>query len=495
MGIVIRQSIKGIFVNYVGAFIGFLTTMFIVTKYLQPEEIGLTRILLEVATLFCVFAQLGTSASAMRFFPYFKDKEKNHNGFFFYLMILPFIGCLIFIPLYILLRQPISCFFEQNSSLFVSYYFWVIPLIFFLVYWTLFETYSTLNLRIVIPKVIREIGVRLLLIGLYLLYGFHIINQMDLVGGFVLIYGMAMVLTFGYVSRIAPISLKHDVSYVSCSLRREIRIYTSYLILGILGGTIISKLDVFMVSSQMGLDYAGIYTIAFYMATVIEIPSRSIALISSPLAAAALKDGDFKVANQLYRKVSLHQLIAGSFIFLLIWINIDNVFSIIPNGFIYIQGKWVVFFIGLAKLIEVTLNFGGNMLTFSKYYRYYFYLTFLITAITIFTNKLFIPIWGIMGAAIATMLTCLIVYSIQQWFVVKKIKGNPYSIKMVKQLLLILFLIGFNYLLPDFGNPWGDGIFRSVIVLGLGIVLFYIWNISEEVCLIIKNVLAFIFPR
>ncbi|MDR3268852.1 MAG: hypothetical protein LBT83_07285 [Tannerella sp.] len=67
MGIIIRQSIKGIIVNYVGAFIGFLTTFFILTKFLSPEEIGLTRVILEVSTLIGSIALMGTSASIMRF--------------------------------------------------------------------------------------------------------------------------------------------------------------------------------------------------------------------------------------------------------------------------------------------------------------------------------------------------------------------------------------------------------------------------------------------
>jgi hypothetical protein len=39
MGIVIRQSIKGTFVNYTGAFIGFLTTFFILTNYAAKKNI------------------------------------------------------------------------------------------------------------------------------------------------------------------------------------------------------------------------------------------------------------------------------------------------------------------------------------------------------------------------------------------------------------------------------------------------------------------------
>ena len=52
MGIVIKQSIKGTIVNYVGIAIGFVTTFFIITKYLTQEEIGLTRVLIDAAILF-----------------------------------------------------------------------------------------------------------------------------------------------------------------------------------------------------------------------------------------------------------------------------------------------------------------------------------------------------------------------------------------------------------------------------------------------------------
>ena len=47
MGIVVRQSIKGTIMNYLGVLVGFITTFFIVTKYLTTEEVGLTRELVE----------------------------------------------------------------------------------------------------------------------------------------------------------------------------------------------------------------------------------------------------------------------------------------------------------------------------------------------------------------------------------------------------------------------------------------------------------------
>ena len=50
MGIIARQSIKGTIATYFGVAIGFVTTFFILTKYLTPEEVGLTRVLVDAAT-------------------------------------------------------------------------------------------------------------------------------------------------------------------------------------------------------------------------------------------------------------------------------------------------------------------------------------------------------------------------------------------------------------------------------------------------------------
>jgi len=491
MGIIIRQSIKATIFNYVGAFIGFLTTFFILTKFLEPQVIGLTKVIYEVAALIAGFAQLGTSASAMRFFPYFKDPGTNHNGFFFYLMMMPAIGSVIFITLFLLLKGDIIDFFIEKSALLVDYYNWIIPLVLFLTFWGVLETYANVLLRIVVPKFIKEVGIRLMLLLLYLFYALGYLNLTGLITGYVLVYGVAMVAVFVYVSRITSVSLKHNIAFIDRALARKILKYTLFLIIGTMSGSVIAQLDVFMVSSQMGLNYAGIYTIASYMAFVIELPARSITSISSPLAAAALKEGNLVQANQLYQKVSLHQLIAGSVLFLLIWINIDNIFAIIPNGELYQTGKWVVFFIAMSKIVSMTLSFGGILISFSRFYYWGLYFTFFLTALTITTNLLLIPRWGMTGAAVATLLTCLVSYSFQQWIVVKKIKGNPYTWNTLKQMLVILGLLGGNALLPHWtANPFLDAIYRSVIIGLLCGILLYKWRISEELCALIRKYLS-----
>ena len=482
MGIIIRQSIKGTIVNYFGAFIGAFTTLFVITKFLQPEAFGLVTAITEAALLFAIFAQLGTSATAFRFFPYFKSEKNNNNGFFYYLVLLPTIGIFIFIPLYILLKDPISAYFSKNASLFVEYYYWVILLIIIIVFWTTFETYSNLLMRIVIPKFIREVVIRVLLLATYLLFSFKILNIDAFVGCIISVYGIALALTFMYVSRIGSISLKHDYSFIDNPLRKKIRNSTLFFVFSALSGSLLGQLDFFMVSSHLGLDYGGIYRFSFLIAAVIDIPSRSITAISSPIASNALKEGDLETANRLYKKVSLHQLIAGSAIFLLLWINIDNIFAVIPKGEVWATGKWVIFFLALCRILNLTVSFGWTLISFSNYYYWTLFFTIFITITAIITNLLLIPRMGITGAAVATLITTVLLCMVQQWIVLIKIKGNPFSAPMIKLLLLMLILFGINYALPHWSsNPFVDGTYRTFIIGTITMVSIYKLKISDEI--------------
>ena len=495
MGIVIRQSIKGTLVTYIGAFIGFLTTLFIVPKFLGEELFGLTRVLLEAGLLFAIIFQLGTSQSAIRFFPHFKSKDKRNNGFFFYLISIVTIGFLLFIPVFFLLKQPVVDYFSTKSPLFVDYLYWVIPFTLFLLYWLTFEVYSNVLMRIAIPKFIREIVLRVLVIAVYVTYGLGYISLNTFVGSFVCVYGVAMLATFFYVSHIGSISLKHDSSFITKPLKKDFLSYTPILLLGSLGGTLVSKIDVFMVAGMEGLDLTGIYAVAFFMVSIVDIPARSITAISAPIGAEALKRGDLREANLLYKKVSLHQLLIGSVFFLLIWINIDNIYEIIPNGERFSAGKWVVLFIGLAKLIEVTLSFGGILVSFSKYYHWTLYFVFFISGITILFNWLLIPKFGISGAALSTVLSVLISYSLQQFLILIKIKANPYSLGTIKIVGVIALAFLLNHFLPELPSPYFDCIYRTIIVGSVCVLMIYYSKISGEANQLIKNVLVVVFNQ
>ncbi|WP_329902983.1 oligosaccharide flippase family protein [Porphyromonas pogonae] len=490
MGVVLRQSIKGTIITYTGAFIGFITTFFILTSYLTTEEIGLTRVLLEVATLLSGFSMMGMTSSIFRFFPYFKDSPDNphcpehgpHHGFFYYLIKVALGGALIVIPLYLILQAPISSFFSRNSALFNTYYYQVIPLSLCLLFWLTFELYAVQLMRIAIPKFIREILLRLLLIVVYLLYAFHHISLSVFIYLFVASYGLCMIFALIYLRSITPLSFKHESTYITQEIKHSFFKYTGLYVVASFGSTLASRMDLFMVSSidSGGLNSAGIFSIAFFIVAIIEIPSRSILSISTPGMADAMKNNDIDRVNNLYKQITLYQFFTGAIIFLLIWFNIDTIFAIIPNGHIYSQGKWVVFFLGLAKLVELTFNYGNPIVSCSKYYHWNLYYTFLVTTLSIVSNLIFIPQLGIVGAAVATLITMSISYGVQQILISWRIKANPFSLNYFKIILLLSVVVGINFCIPFLFNKWLDLFFRSIIVIFIVTILAYYLRVVPE---------------
>ena len=503
MGVVVRQSIKGSIMNYLGVIVGFFTTFFIVTKYLTTEEVGLTRVLVDASILLSGLAQLGTSTSAMRYYPYFKDEKERDHGFFGWSVIIPFVGFIIFSILFFVFKQPIENYFSQNSELFVDYIYFVIPMSFFMTYLLVFETNSNLLMRIVIPKFIREVGIRIMTLVVYLLYAFDIINLDGMVISLCLTYGIATLLNIIYLFSLKKVSFKIEPAYVSKWLRKDFIFYTLFLIATSLAGNLIPVLNTFFVSGKLGLAVAGINTIAVYIASIVEIPYRSLAAISRPHISQGMKDNNMQEVNNMTKNVSLHQFMASMFIFFIIWINIDLVYALIPNGNVYDEAKFVVLILSAVKIINTSLNVGATVLSYSKYYYYSLLFTVILTVTAIYMNIKLIPIWGMEGAALASLVSYIVYYIFLLTFVNWKIKVSPLSMKELYTVIIILSLFAIDWLLQTYMSKhlismFGveligkilDSVVRTSVLSVLGIVIIYKSKISKQVNDIIDKFLS-----
>ena len=160
-----------------------------------------------------------------------------------------------------------------------------------------------------------------------------------------------------------------------------------------------------MLASLSGLSAAGVYSIALSIGIIIELPKRSLTQIAVPVLANAWKNQNMNNVQDIYHKTSLNQLITGGILFVLVWTNIDDLFMIIPNGDIYSEGKWVVFFIAISKLFAISTGCNLEILQVSDHYRYSLWTKLLLIGVAIATNLYFIPLYGITGAAIATAIS------------------------------------------------------------------------------------------
>ena len=494
MGVVVRQSIKGTIATYIGVAVGIVTTFFIQTKALQPEQIGLIDVLLQCAILFSGLAQLGTNSSAMRYYPFFKDEEHRDHGFFGWTLLVPLIGFAFFLLAFFLFKGSIVNFFSKDSSLFGDYVYFLVPLAFFMLYISVFETNSNLLLRIVLPKFVREVGLRVGTLVIYLLYYYKVFGFDGVIVSFCVMYGLATLINVVYLLSLKRVSFKIEKGFVSKEIRRDFLFYTLFMITAALAGNMIPMLSKFFVAGKTGFRLAGVFTIATNIAALIEMPYRSLGAISRPHISEAMAKKDVKTAEGLCKNVALHQFIAGTFVFLVIWINIDFIFELLPNGDIYRLGKWAVLILSFGRLIYSTLGVTTTVLSYSKYYYYSLIFTVLLAGMSIGLNNWLVPKWDINGGALANVVSYMFYFILLVSFIKWKVGVQPFSGKMFPVFLVVLALFGLNWCWTALLTPWFaswfakpifglliDAVLKTLLFLILGITVVYKLKVSQSV--------------
>ena len=172
--------------------------------------------------------------------------------------------------------------------------------------------------------------------------------------------------------------------------------------------------------TYLGLAETGIYTTAFYIGMIIEIPRRAISQISIPFISENINNKRYDKIEKNYKDVSLHQMIIGALFLLLIIVNLDDIYSLIPNSENFISGKNVVLIIGISKLIQMSFSYNSELISLSKYYKFTVITVFILAFFTISLNIILIPELGMIGAAYSSLISILIFNIVKFMFIKKK---------------------------------------------------------------------------
>ncbi len=473
MGVVRNQSIKNSISFYIGIAIGAINTILIYPRVFeeQPEHWGLVTVLVAYATVVGTFSSLGMPKTFTRFFPATIEKGQ----LYFLSLITLLFGFIITTLAYVLFKEEL--FSLLNASLLLQQYFsYILVLVFFISFYDVLSAISRSYLDASTPIFLNEIFLKSYSLIILLLHGFKIIDFSAFLKFYVAGYAVKLLTLFLFQAYKGNLVLVIGLKKLKL---KELLTYGVYVLLG--GGSVmlVSRLDMIMIGALLDLENVAFYTLAFYIGNVIKVPGKSIISISVPLLAKAWEEQNFKQIQTIYYKSAINQLIIGGLFFLCVWINIDDIFSVLPEKFSY--GKWVVFFIGLAQLLSGAVGVNGAVITNSKYYKYDLYTNILLVLITIVSNYILIPIYGINGAAVATALSVLLFNLIRLILIKIKMGMHPFSIKTVYTLLLLLSIYLLSNLIPISGIIYFDLIWRSAFVCLLFFPILFWLKLSEDI--------------
>lgn len=481
MGIIQTQAVRGTIYSYLGVGIGFIVNLLIYPKIFETNQIGLLRILVAYAALFAQFASFGFPRVTTVIFPYFRDYEKKHHGFFFIAFVVSTIGLFVSLILLLILKPAILGEGVEKSALFTNYFYYLIPLIVASLYYIVFDNYYKVLYNSVQGIFLKEFLQRVLILGIAFLFIFEIVDFAQ----FVLLYVLAYVVPAAVLLVLLIIDkqlfVKPEFNFLTSDLKKRMFNVGFYGILTSFSGILVLNIDSIMINAMIDLSSTGIYAITFYFGTVILIPSRPLLKISSVIIADAWKNKNMAEINKIYYKSCLNQLIFASLLFIGIWGNVHNYFNEYLLQPVFEPGKYVILFISLASLFQMAGGTSNMILFTSPKYKTHTYLMLALVVLLICTNLVLIPLWGIVGAAAASALSFLLFNVIKYLYLNKTFGFKPYDARTVYVILFAGATYALNLLIPKFDFFITDIVIRSSFMLVVYVSLILISGVSEEV--------------
>lgn len=480
MGEIKKQSIIGTIYTSLGVLLGFLISAVILPRVLSTDQIGLISILLAYSAIFAQFGSLGFNHITTRLFPYFRDKENNHNGFFLIAILVSIVGFLIIIGVFFIIKPFILSGSIDKSPLLHDYIIYIIPLTFFTLFFNLFDHYNKVLFNATRGTLFKEVYKRLFILVSVAFYYFNLVSFSNFILIYVFANALPAMIMYYLLANSGEVSLHYSNDFIKKDFRREM---VSVAFFGILSSTTASftlQIDRIMVERFLGLSDTGIYATAFYFGTLVMLPSHVMLKISSAYIAEAWKKNDIAKVADIYKKSCNVLYIGGLFVFLGLWINIDNIFQILPDKFE--AGSLALLLIAGSFLVDALTGASHVIMVTSKHFKYFTYIKLLLIALLIITNLIFIPIWGITGAAFASLLSKFIQHLVKYVVLYRFYKFQPYGFNFIlATILAIAVYLGSYYLIPQFDNYIWDIIIRSGIVSILFWALIYVFKVSQDV--------------
>jgi O-antigen/teichoic acid export membrane protein len=476
---------------YFGFSLGFLNTyLFTKDGGFTKEEFGLTGIFIAFATLMYSFANLGMPSYIYKFYPYYNDNlDKKRNDILTWALLVSLLGFCVIAISGVYFRDIFIRKFGENSPELLKYYYWIFPFGLGLTLFSILESYAWQLKKSVLTTFLREVQFRLFATILIVLFfaGFLDFDIFIKVYSFTYL-GIAIILLV-YLFVRGNIHLTFTVSIISKKFFKKILTLVSFVFGGSLVFAIAQVFDSLLIASVLkdGLAQLAVYTLANNIASLIQAPQRGIVSSSIAALSQAWKDKDMPRVARIYKQSSINQLIFAVGMFSLIWLNFsDAVFTFhMQEG--YIDARWVFFFIGLLRIIDMGTGVNSQIIGTSTRWKFEFYTGVLLLLLTLPLNYILTKYYfGIIGPAVANLLAFTVYNIIRYQYLYKKFNLQPFTKQTGYTILLGLGSFFICYFLFASYSGFAGMFLRSIcflilyvsgtLTLKLSVDILPIWN-------------------
>jgi O-antigen/teichoic acid export membrane protein len=460
-----KQTIQSSIIVYFGFLVGALN-MYFYSKHgsFTTDQFGLTRLFFDFAQNIFAFASLGTIPVLYKFYPYFKDNlADKKNDLLTWVLIASVIGFILITLIGIVFEPYVVKKFSERSALFLDFYYLIFPFSLGYLFFAVLEGYSWALQKTVVTNALKETVLRIITTAFILLYYFKLISFIQFMYLFSSLYLIIAVLLAIYLRSIHQFNITFTISRVTKKFFKKMLGLQFFVFGGICLNAVAITISGILIASKMGLTATAVYSLAAYVANLIEIPQRSITSISTGVLSRAWKDKNYSEINRVYHRSSINMLLLALFIFGNVWLNVGQGINILHIQNEYAAGLGVVFVLGIAKIIDAGTGVNSVIIATSTFWKFEFYTGVILLSLRIPLAYIFIQRYGIIGPAYAELISQIVYNCIRYEFLRKKFKMQPFNKETIFTVVIGVAAIAASYFLFFNIDGWLGIIIRSVL--------------------------------
>ena len=475
MGVVAKQTFYNLLSIGLAFGLGAINTLYMYPNFMGSRLQGVVIALLAYSNLVQPFISFGLQHAIIRYYSSFKTKEEKDSLLTFTIWSPLIIMFFIYIYIWMFSSSVIDDI-SSKEPLLSTYAFVIILVAISTSYFEIFYSWLRVQLASVFGNFLKEFYPRLLNFVLLTSYALDFLKFETFIYSLIVGYYIRLFLVIFY-------SLKVYTPRLSFKLPPFILKILFYSLLIFLSGaasSIILDIDKSMIASLITSDDVAFYSVALFIAAVIEAPGRAMFQIVSPLVSKAVNSDNKVYLIQLLKKSSDNLFLVSGVLFLLINLNLTDFYDFVDQP-LYAVAAGVVTIVSVGKLYSMSMGCLNNIISNSKFYPFIFWFSILSASVAVILNFALIPKYGIIGAAYATLVVIILINSLKLILISYGLKIHPYSKQTLKIIVLIILVYLALYNIDFKYSSFINLIIRSGLIIFFYFVLSQFFGLSNDI--------------
>ena len=482
MSTIRKQAITSSLLLYIGFLIGAINIFFYTRNGAFTEgQFGLTRLFFDFAQNISAFASLGTLSVLYKFYPYFNDNLKTKdNDLITWVLCASFIGFIIILGVGFINEPFMIRKFSRGSQLFLDYYYWIFPFGFGMLFFSVLEGFSWIMKKTVFTNFLKEVLLRILTSVLIGLYYTRLISFSWFIYLFSFLYLIIFLTLLIYVIQLNTFNITFKLSRVTKKFWKKMIWMQGLLFSGVVITALGQTVDGIFISGLVNISAAGIFTLAQYMANLVQVPQRSLQAITVGVISQAWKDKNHAEVNRVYSRSCINMLLASLFIYGNVVLNASDAIHALNLKVSYLAGIDAMIILGLVRIIDAGTGVNNIVILTSPHWRFDFYSGLIMIVLIIPTNYFLIKQFGIIGSAYAQLISFTIYNYIRFEFIRRKFKMQPFDIKTVYSILLTAAAFALSYWIGLYFVRWESIVIKTILFSSIMITGIFTLRLTPD---------------